>query len=522
MNRPSRRRFLQGSLAAGSIFLPSPWASVWAQSEGATRLLRLPKVALVIGNCGYSRVPALKNPSNDAKGIAQALRDAGFEVTLRLDATRAQLLEAFEAHTRALAAKKCVGLFYFAGHAVQLAWRNYLLPVDAEVSKLDDIAAKCVDFGPFLDGITRSANPMNVFILDACRDNPFARDFRLNQVGLSQMDAPPASFLAYATAPGNSASDGEGENGLYTANLLREMKVRDAKIEDVFKRVRLNVRRESKGAQIPWESTSLEEDFYFLPPESLSKRSRDEEEQRYREDLGEYEKARLATSPAAVEGYLRRYPSGRFAELAQLRLDQLLVAEGEKRVEPAASEGNPNTKGSARADTAFKVGDTYRYRLRDHRTREDRVQTQRVTFVSDTEVHFNGGRIVTDLLGNSILTGNGRRFTPRQDVPLEYAVGKRWTSRFEVSGSGAGTVEMECRITARERVTVPAGTFDCFRLEGRGVNTNALSEQQNVSFKKWIAPGVRRPIAAEELQVSAYRHTVRTDERRELASYEQS
>ena len=104
---------------------------------------------------------------------------------------------------------------------------------------------------------------MNIIILDACRDNPFGKKLPTEQKGLSQFDAPPNSLLCYATAPGNVASDGGGTNGLFTENLLREMRNPEAKIEDVFKRVRLKVRLASKGQQIPWESTSLEEDFYF-------------------------------------------------------------------------------------------------------------------------------------------------------------------------------------------------------------------------------------------------------------------
>ena len=165
--------------------------------------------------------------------------------------------------------KKHVGLFYFAGHGVQLDWRNYLLPIDAVIDKIEDVAKQSVDIARLMEGLTKAANPMNVIILDACRENPFGTAKPVAQKGLSQMDAPTQTILAYATSPGNVASDGDGANGLYTENLLREIKVPEAKIEDVFKRVRLGVRRKSNGAQIPWESTSLEEDFWFLPPKSL-------------------------------------------------------------------------------------------------------------------------------------------------------------------------------------------------------------------------------------------------------------
>ena len=171
------------------------------------------------------------------------------------------------------------------------------------------------DLISLIEGINKASNPMNVVILDACRENPFG-DIRVENRGLSQIDAPHSTLLAYATAPGNVASDGEGAHGLYTENLLREMRVPDAKIEDVFKRVRLNVRRRTNGQQIPWESTSLEEDFWFVPPQELKKVSEAEAAREFETELVIWEKIKEATEPAPIEDYLRRYPSGRFSELA--------------------------------------------------------------------------------------------------------------------------------------------------------------------------------------------------------------
>jgi hypothetical protein len=516
----TRRRLLQGGIAAGSLFLPSPWAWVWAQSEGATRLLRAPKLALVIGNAAYQNVGTLLNPGHDARAIAATLAESGFAVTTVLDAPRSRMAEAIRLHVEALAKVKGVGLFYFAGHGVQLAWRNFLLPVDAAIAKLEDIPAQCVDVSGLVDGIKQAANPMNVIILDACRENPFGT-IRVEQKGLSQMDAPPGTLLAYATAPGNLAADGTvGANGLYTGNLLREMRVREAKIEDVFKRVRLGVRLASQGRQIPWESTSLEEDFYFNPPEQLRKRSQEEQERAFNEERAAFEKARDARDLAQVEEYLRRYPSGRYVELAQLLLDRALAAKGETPVEIAPSQGNPNTLGSARADTAFKVGDQYVYRTRDLRLGTETTQRQTVTSVSDLEVAFNNGRAIVDPLGNLIQSPDGRRYTPRQEIPLEYAFGKRWSTRFDVLGGG-GTAEFDFRIAARETVTVPAGSFDCFRIEGRGVNTQVFRPPVDITLTFWRAPAqVRRPIIAEEKKW--HRQQVSFWERRELASYRQS
>src|SRR5258706_9377386 len=184
----NRRRILKAGLGAGALFLPVPFAWVWSQqSDGALKLLRAPKVALVIGNGKYKDAPALKNAPNDASAIGASLKASGFEVNLRIDTGREQMLEAIRAYVHLMEQKKHVGLFYFAGHGVQLDWRNYLLPVDAVIRRIEDVANQSIDIAQLMEGLTRAANPMNLIILDACRQNPFARDFLVEQKGLSQM-----------------------------------------------------------------------------------------------------------------------------------------------------------------------------------------------------------------------------------------------------------------------------------------------------------------------------------------------
>lgn len=519
-----RRLWLKAGLAAGGLWLPAP---LFAQAEGATRLLRAPRSALVIGNSAYGAVPALVNPGNDARAIAGALKASGFAVDLALDGDRPRMLERIEAHCARLAAEKGVGIFYFAGHGLQLDWHNYMLPVNATANSAAEIPAQGVDIDVLIAGLARARNAMNLIILDACRDNPFGSKVALQQKGLSQMDAPPGTLLAYATSPGNVASDGRGEHGLYTQHLLREMPLRGAKIEDVFKRVRLGVRRDSRGAQIPWESTSLEEDFYFVPPE-LRRRSQEDDEREFGQELEEFQRAEGARNSAAVIEFLRRYPSGRFAELAQLRLDRLLAAEGEKPIEIGPAAGNPKTAGSQRADLQFKVGDMYAYRNIDRRQNTTRDVRLVVTSISDNEVHFNQGALVLDPLGNTIQLPDGRRFTPRQDQPLEYAVGRRWSTRFGVSRGEAhrGVTDMDFRIAAKERVVVPAGTFDCYRVEGRGVmeGEGGGRRRSEVEIIYWTAPDrVRRPIAREEVRRGLGRMRFEGhSERSELIGFRQS
>jgi hypothetical protein len=514
----TRRRVLQRGAGALALFASWPFAAR-AQSEGATRLLRAPKSALVIGNASYRNVPGLANPANDAKAIASVLAECGFAVTPLIDADRERMHSSIADYGKSLAAGRSVGVFYYAGHGLQLGWHNYLVPVDASIHRLEDVPAQSVDLAALLSGIARADNPMNVIILDACRDNPFG-DFRVEQKGLSQMDAPARTLLAYATAPGNVASDGEGRNGLYTENLMREIKVREAKIEDVFKRVRLAVRRATNGRQIPWESTSLEEDFYFVPPESLRKLSRAEEDKAFAAELATFEKALDSKRIPEVMQYLESFPSGNFAELAQLQLDRLLAAQGEKPVQPAPNAGNPNTAGTARADTAFRIGDSYTYDTINRRFGTTRRRTNVVTRITDSEVVFDDGALIVDPLGNVLKFANGMRWGVHQEVPVEYAVGKHWTTRFEVSGTSTGTNSLTYRIAAREKVTVPAGTFDAFRVEGSGLNEYPFRPANELKFTTWRAPELRLWIAFEHHVTSP--SEVVYSLRSELVSYKQA
>ena len=522
-----RRRLLRSGVAAGSLFLPLPYAWVWAQSEGTNegtvKLLKAPKMALVVGNGKYKDAPELKNAPNDARAMAESLKAVGFTVTALLDTSKDSLLGAIRDYVRAMEARKAVGLFYFAGHGVQLDWRNYMLPVDAVVDRVEDVAKQSVDVARLMEGLSKAANPMNVIILDACREDPFGKARKPAQKGLSQMDAPTNTILAYATSPGNVASDGDGANGLYTENLLREIKVPEAKIEDVFKRVRLAVRRKTNGAQIPWESTSLEEDFWFLPPKELKRISDAEQERLFAEELALWEKIKDDKSAAPFEAYLRRYPSGNFAELAQLGLERALSASGEKKVRMGGAAGNPFTKGSAMADMNPKLGDTYTYRASDMRTGVEReTYTSTVTKVTDNEVYYSAG-LITDRLGNSLQSRHGVRYTPNQFLPLEFAVGKRWSTRYVMTrkDGAKSDVEMEARIVTRRQISVPAGTFNAFQLQWRSARLDA--SQRRTVTNAWFDPErARRPVLREEVATSGDGMKEFYNERVELLNYKQS
>jgi uncharacterized caspase-like protein len=168
---------------------------------------------------------------------------------------------------RALREKNSIGLFFFAGHGMQVNGRNYLIPIKARIESESDVKHEGVDAGKILGKMEDAGNGLNIVILDACRNNPFSRSFRSFTPGLAQMDVPTGSLIAYATAPGSVAADGKGRNGVYTKHLLSEMKKSGLTTEQIIKRVRVSVLSETNNKQTPWESSSLIENFYFSAPE---------------------------------------------------------------------------------------------------------------------------------------------------------------------------------------------------------------------------------------------------------------
>jgi Tfp pilus assembly protein PilF len=226
------------------------------------------RVALVIGNGAYKTAP-LNNSVNDAIDIGGALTNLGFTVILKTNVKQRTMEETIREFGKQLRSGG-VGLFYFAGHGLQVKGRNYLLPIGADIESEADIKYEAVDAGRVLAQMEEAGNGLNIVILDACRDNPFARSYRSSERGLAKMDAPEGSILAYATAPGSIAADGTGRNGLYTSKLLEHINTPGLPIELFFKEVRRDVRNASGNKQMPWTESSLIGDFYFNPKRGIA------------------------------------------------------------------------------------------------------------------------------------------------------------------------------------------------------------------------------------------------------------
>src|SRR5689334_19647740 len=253
----------------GSLFGFSMSAS-FAQTapEGTSAsLLRGPeqRVALVIGNAHYKNAPELANPDNDAQAMAQFLNKAGFEVTSAIDLTQNDMIRVVQDFSSKVAARgpNSVAMVYYAGHGVQLAGENYLVPVDANVSTPNDLTSNSLRLVDLMATLESIPSRLRIVLLDACRNNPFPG---VNDAGrgLAIVDAPNGSIVGYSTAPGTEALDGSGEHSPYLASFLERAKEPNLPIEQLFKRVRLDVAGSTSGKQIPWESSSLTSDFYFF------------------------------------------------------------------------------------------------------------------------------------------------------------------------------------------------------------------------------------------------------------------
>ena len=306
------------------------------------------RIALVIGNAAYKHVPALGNSGNDAKSMAFLLGRLGFKVQEVVDGDRASMLRAIEQMRGQLKGKQAVAMLYYAGHGLQLDWRNYMVPVDAKLGKADDVPIQTVDIQEVLRAFKSAATRMNIIVLDACRDNPFPST--TSSKGLAPFDAPPGTFLAFATAPGNVAEDGDeaSGNGLFTEFLIKELQ-RPTSIENVFKRVRLQVRQRSQGRQIPWDSSSLEEEFAFndgvkntFNPDDLIRDAKEKQERLRAEAEAakqkeielvrqrEHERIRLAEEQRRREVETEERRKREIEIFKQLELERQRLAEAEK------------------------------------------------------------------------------------------------------------------------------------------------------------------------------------------------
>ena len=222
------------------------------------------RYALVIGNANYTKLPKLRSSVNDASDMADILKNLGWNVTLLLDADLPQIEEAVLRLGNSVSiAPSAVGLFYYAGHGVQANGVNYLIPADADISGETFLKTKSLSVQSVLDELQKARNNLNIIILDACRDNPFSWA-RSGSRGLSVLSyQPPGSIIVYATSAGSVAREGSGRNGIFTAELLKNLKVPGLEIEEVLNRTCSAVQEVTYGEQNPAVYKQFFKSFYF-------------------------------------------------------------------------------------------------------------------------------------------------------------------------------------------------------------------------------------------------------------------
>ncbi len=220
------------------------------------------KIALVIGNANYQHGGKLKNPVNDANLMAKTLQDKGFTVIKKTDASLAQMQMATVNFTKKIKDYD-VALFYYAGHGVQVNGNNYLVPVDANLDDKEMVSYVTLNINDVNGAFNQNTDNINIMILDACRNDPFASWERGGERGFKKIDnSASGTIIAFATQPGATAADGDYGNGLYTSKLVEQIK-KPQDIENVFKQTRIAVNEASGGKQVPQEWSSLMGDFYF-------------------------------------------------------------------------------------------------------------------------------------------------------------------------------------------------------------------------------------------------------------------
>lgn len=226
------------------------------------------RVALVIGNGNYAHAGALPNPANDARAVAASLRELGFEVLQGSDLDRSGMERLIRDFLRKISKAK-VALLFYAGHGMQIDGRNYLVPVDAKLETATDLNFETIELDRLLDSLSDPGRA-TIVMLDACRDNPLSRSFASKSrsaavgSGLAAYANPgTGTLIAFATAPGKVALDGQSSNSPFTEGLVKHLRTPGLEVRQLLTRVRKDVSDATRGQQIPWDNSSLLGDVYL-------------------------------------------------------------------------------------------------------------------------------------------------------------------------------------------------------------------------------------------------------------------
>ncbi len=297
--------------------------------------------ALVIGNANYPGAP-LRNPTNDATSLGQKLVELGFDVRTELNLSGEQFRRVVGEFCNELAKASqqgalTEGVFFYAGHGLQVDGENYLMPVDGQIFSKLDLKQQTVDLAAVLEALGAAART-SVVMLDCCRDNPLPRTLAPGGLsrslstghGLANVRAPKGVYVAFATQPHFVALDGTGMNSPFTEALLEYIDDSGKHVTEVLMDVRKAVYDKTGGQQIPWDHSALFEPFRFAPGAPADARGLDEaerdrlrgEQERARED-SYWEVLKRSRDPNFIQNFLVQYPNSRYRSAALDRIDQL-------------------------------------------------------------------------------------------------------------------------------------------------------------------------------------------------------
>lgn len=305
------------------------------------------RVALVIGNAKYKHTSVLANPGNDAADVAAEFRKLGFEVIEKVDLDKAAMDRTIRNFAETLSGAK-VGLFFYAGHGLQVGGQNYLVPVDAKLS-----SAAAIDFEMVrLDLVHRTMEreaATNILMMDACRDNPLARNLaralgtRSTQVGrgLAVVESGEGTLISFSTQPGNVALDGTGRNSPYADALLKHLATPGEDLPTILINVRNDVMKATGRRQVPWEHSAMTARFYFTPPKEGPQQV----------ELEFWASVKDSASPSILRTYVERFPDGEFVPIARALIEHY---EQRMKAEEAAREEARRRQEEARKAAELK------------------------------------------------------------------------------------------------------------------------------------------------------------------------
>src|SRR5882672_9027344 len=498
VRRLGRAALLLLLLALGALAVPQRAAAQARRGVALTEVTE-ERVAIVIGNAAYRLFTSLDNPVNDARLMSGQLEKAGFKVFRYENLDRNSLFNALRAFGDRLN-DRTIAVFYYAGHALQLRDRNFLMPIEADIRNEDEIEHAGVDVSFMLARMSSAHSRINIVILDACRNNPFAGKTRPAR-GLAQMDAPVGTYLAFATAPGKlseDSADANSQNSLYTSQLAKHLLTPGLPVETLFKRVRDAVVRGTNGAQVPWENSSLLGEFAFVPGVFQASKSSAEEEAAG--EVAFWNSIQNSTRVDEFRAYLRQYPNGRFAALAQARIAALGPSQ--------TAIGVPNPSGpppaSAGASPMPRTGDTWRYRVQDRFMLGDLFVTATVDDVTEggvaetwTSTSDPKVRSTFVPLKPGFRTLPGLELTPPEFSPYLHASGLlRPGQRIGDQQRRIDKVDvpLKASVAGEEDVIVQAGRFRAIKLVLSGEARGRTPARGPITAEHivWYAPDVKR------------------------------